>query len=710
MRLIGILASGIISVIVFFELSANKFDDPNKDKLLVELVSVVLDRLHYDPKIIDDDFSKSVYDDYIKAIDPQKRFLLKSDIEKFDQYKLLIDDQIKSSSIDFFNLTYETLMSRVDEVESFYIDVLNNPFDFNIDENLNTDFEQLEYALGLNDKISIWRKRLKLSTLDGFATKKIVQEEKDSLDDSEKELKSDIELEIESRNAILENLKDFFDFNDDLERKDWFSIYLNSIVNQFDPHTVYLAPQAKDVFDQNISGRFQGIGARLLKKNQQVEIAEIIIGGPVWRDKLLNIGDLILGVSQNPDDEPVDISIMKLSDAVDLIKGEKGTKVYLMVKRVDGGIEQVEITRDIVELEETYAKSSLIYQESKKFGFITLPSFYIDFNDYDQRNAASDIKKEILKLKNENVNGIIMDLRGNGGGSLKTAVDITGFFIDKGPVVQVKSIGGRKEVLKDTDPSVIWDGPLVILVNEFSASASEILAAALQDYNRAIIIGSKQTYGKGTVQNVLSLNQFISGNTYGELGFIKLTTDKFYRISGGSTQLEGVKSDIVLPNRYSYVDIGERDLENPLSWDQINSANYSPLNKQLYYDKSLENSKNRISKNEFFNIINEQAKWVKEQRDDNIVSLNYDSYKMDMDNNKKESEKFKKIEDFKSNYKFEWLRDNRIMGDEIPDEIIERRNRWIDDLKKDLYVDEAVNILSDLSSFYLNRLSLQENN
>ena len=710
MRLIGILASGIISVIIFFELSANKFDDPNKDKLLVELVSVVLDRLHYDPKIIDDDFSKSVYDDYIKAIDPQKRFLLKSDIENFDQYKLLIDDQIKSSSIDFFNLTYETLMLRVDEVESFYIDILDNPFNFNIDEDFNTDFEQLDYAVGLNDKISIWRKRLKLSTLDGFATKKIVQEEKGSIDDSENELKSDVELEIESRNAILENLKDFFNFNDDLERKDWFSIYLNSIVNQFDPHTVYLAPQAKDVFDQNISGRFQGIGARLLKKNQQVEIAEIIIGGPVWRDKLLNVGDLILGVSQNPDEEPVDISIMKLSDAVDLIKGEKGTKVYLMVKRVDGGIEQVEITRDIVELEETYAKSSLIYQESKKFGFITLPSFYIDFNDYGQRNAASDIKKEILKLKNENVNGIIMDLRGNGGGSLKTAVDITGFFIDEGPVVQVKSIGGRKEVLKDTDPSVIWDGPLVILVNEFSASASEILAAALQDYNRAIIIGSKQTYGKGTVQNVLSLNQFISGNTYGELGFIKLTTDKFYRISGGSTQLEGVKSDIVLPNRYSYVDIGERDLENPLSWDQINSANYSPLNKQLYYDKSLENSKNRISKNEFFNIINEQAKWVKEQQDDNIVSLNYDSYKMDMDNNKKESEKFKKIEDFKSNYKFEWLRDARIMGDEIPDEIIERRNRWIDDLKKDLYVDEAVNILSDLSSFYLNRLSLQENN
>ena len=709
MRLLGILASGIISIVIFFELSANKFDNPNKDKLLVELVSVVLDRLHYDPKIVDDDFSKNVYDDYLKAIDPQKRFLLKSDIEKFDQYQLLIDDQIKSANIDFFNLTYETLMSRVDEVESFYKEILNNPFDFSIDETLNTDFEELDYAAGLSEHIAIWRKRLKLSTLDGFITKKIIQEEKEPSDDNEKELKSDIELEAESRDAILNNLKDFFDFNDDLERKDWFSIYLNSIVNQFDPHTVYLAPQAKDVFDQNISGKFQGIGARLLKRNQQVEIAEIIIGGPVWRDKLLNVGDIILGVSQTPDEEPVDISVMKLGDAVDLIKGEKGTNVYLMVRRVDGGIEQVEITRDIVELEETFAKSSLISHDSKKYGFISLPSFYIDFNDYGQRNAASDIKKEILKLKNKNVNGIIMDLRGNGGGSLKTAVDITGFFIDKGPVVQVKRIGGIKEVLKDLDPSIIWDGPLVILVNEFSASASEILAAALQDYNRAIIIGSKQTYGKGTVQNLLSLNQFISGNTYGELGFIKLTTDKFYRINGESTQLEGVKSDIVFPNRYSYIDIGERDLENPLSWDQINSANYIPLNKQIYYNKSLENSKNRISENEFFNIIDEQARWVKEQQEDKTVSLNYNIYKMDMDNTKKESEKFKQIDDFKSNFRFEWLRDN-VVDEKIPDEIIERRNRWIDNLQKDLYVDEAINILSDLSSFYLNRLSLQKQN
>ena len=709
MRLLGILASGIISIVIFFQLSVNKFDDPNKDKLLVELISVVLDRLHYDPKIIDDDFSKSVYDDYIKAIDPQKRFLLKSDIEKFDQYQFLIDDQIKSSSTDFFNLTYETLISRVNDVESFYKEILKTPFDFNIDETLNTDFEELDYAEGVSDHISIWRKRLKLSTLDGFVTKKIIQDEKEPSDDSEKELKSDTDLESESRESILNNLKDFFAFNDDLERKDWFSIYLNSIVNQFDPHTVYLAPQAKDVFDQNISGRFQGIGARLLKKNQQVEIAEIIIGGPVWRDKLLNVGDLILGVSQTPDEEPVDISIMKLTDAVDLIKGEKGTKVYLKVKRVDGGIEQVEITRDIVELEETYAKSSLIFQDSKKYGFITLPSFYVDFEDYDQRNAASDIKKEIIKLKNENVSGIIMDLRGNGGGSLKTAVDITGFFIDQGPVVQVKSIGGRKEVLKDQDSSIIWDGPLIILVNEFSASASEILAAALQDYNRAIIIGSKQTYGKGTVQNLLSLNQFISGNTHGELGYIKLTTDKFYRISGGSTQLEGVKSDVVFPNRYSYIDIGERDLDNPLSWDQINSAQYAPLARQIYYDKTLENSKNRISKNEFFNIIDEQARWVKERQEDNTVSLNYNIYKMDLDNTKKESEKFKKIDDFKSNYRFEWLRDN-VLNEEIPDEIIERRNRWVEDLQKDLYVDEAINILGDLSSFYLNRLSLRNKN
>ncbi len=507
----------------------------------------------------------------------------------------------------------------------------------------------------------------------------------------------DLPLEIESRSSIDENLRDFFVFNNELEKSDWFSIYLNSIVTQFDPHTTYFAPEAKEVFDQNMSGKFQGIGARLFKRNQQVEISEIIIGGPVWRDNLLNVGDIIIAVAQSKEEDPTEISLMKLTDATDLIKGEKGTKVFLTVKRVDGGIEQVEIVRDIVELEETYAKSSIINDDLNNFGLINLPRFYVDFSDYGERNAASDIKKEILALKKNGIKGLILDLRNNGGGSLKTVIDITGYFIKEGPVVQVKSIGGRKEILRDKDPSVLWDGPLVVLVNEFSASASEILAAALQDYNRAIIIGSKQTYGKGTVQNVVDLNNVISGNTFGDLGSLKITTDKFYRVNGGSTQLEGVKSDIIFPNRYSYVDIGEKDYENPLNWDKIDPARYDNSLKIFNYSQAISKSKERISNNEYFSLIDQHAIWIKSQQDEKTISLNYNLYQDDIKNSKSQNDKLKIIEEFSSPYLFKWSQSDLNLDESYDNDIKEKRDRWIESLEKDIYVDEAVNLLKDLS-------------
>ena len=703
LRIFGFVISGIISLVIYFEVSNVNFssDEPNKDRLLVDLVSYVLDKLHYDPQIINDDFSIKVYDDFIDAVDSQKRFLLKSDLELFSQFRLSIDDQINSSDIAFFNLVYETLKKRIDEVENFYGEILEVPFNFQINEEINLDYENLEYASSSDELKKIWRKRLKLSALDGYASKKEIKDKEEVI--------SEEEIEKESRTAISQNLKDFFQFNDELERSDWFSIYLNSIVTQFDPHTSYLAPQAKEVFDQNISGKFQGIGARLFKRNQQVEISEIIIGGPVWRDNLLNVGDIIIAVAQSAEEEPTEISLMKLTDATDLIKGEKGTNVFLTVKRVDGGIEQIEITRDIVELEETYAKSSIIKDDSNVYGLINLPRFYVDFDDYGERNAASDIKKEILELKNKNINGLILDLRNNGGGSLKTVVDITGFFIEKGPVVQVKSIGGRKEILKDNDPSIIWDGPLVILVNEFSASASEILAAALQDYNRAIILGSKQTYGKGTVQNVVDLNNVISGNTYGDLGSLKITTDKFYRVNGGSTQLEGVKSDLIFPNRYSYIDIGEKDLENPLSWDKIDPARYDNSVKVFNYAQAISNSKERIGQNEYFSIIDQHAKLIKSKQDDKTISLDYNSYKEDQEEFKLQSDKLKVIEEFISPYLFEWNDNNLKANSSYNDDMKEKRDRWIESLQKDIYVDEAMNLLKDLSSFKGNDILSQIN-
>ena len=705
LRIFGFFISAIVSLVIYYEVSNDNFssDEPNKDKLLVDLVSYVLDKLHYDPKIINDDFSIKVFDDFIDAVDSQKRFLLKSDIELFSQYRLLIDDQINSSDIAFFNLVHETLKTRIDEVENFYEEILEVPFNFKVIEEINLDYDNLEYAENSNELKKTWRKRLKLSALDGYASKK-------EINDKEKEkdkLSSDSEIEIESRLSISDNLKDFFQFNSELERSDWFSIYLNTIVTQFDPHTSYLAPEAKEVFDQNISGKFQGIGARLFKRNQQVEISEVIIGGPVWRDNLLNVGDIIIAVAQSLDEEPTEISLMKLSDATDLIKGEKDTNVYLTVKRVDGGIEQVEITRDIVELAETYAKSSIIKDDTSTYGLINLPRFYVDFDDYGERNAASDIKKEILGLKSKGINGLILDLRNNGGGSLKTVVDITGFFIEKGPVVQVKSIGGRKEILRDNDPSVIWNGPLIVLVNEFSASASEILAAALQDYNRAIILGSKQTYGKGTVQNIINLNNVISGNTYGDLGSLKITTDMFYRINGGSTQLEGVKSDLVFPNRYSYIDIGEKDLENPLSWNKIDPARYDNSEKIFNNSQVILNSKNRISRNEYFSIIDQHAKLVKSKQDDKTISLEYSSYKDELENTKLQNDKLKIIEEFSSPYLFEWNEINFNSNNAYDDDMKEKRDRWIESLKNDIYVDEAMNLLKDINSIKRNDILSQ---
>ena len=684
-----ILVSGLIFGITL------KNEDPNKDKLLLEIISYVLDRGHYDPKEINDAFSENVYMNYLENIDGQHRFFLKTDITTFDSYRYRIDDEIKSTELNFFNLSFTKLMERMDQVEGFYESILNIPFDFTIKEEINLDYENLPYATSIAELKKQWRKQFKLNALERFTFKKEEELNKVEKDSTYVPL-SDREIEKDARQKIKENMKFFFEGYNDLERKDWFSVYINSIVVQFDPHTFYLAPSDKDRFDASMSGKFEGIGARLQKRNQEVKIVEIISGGPVWRDELIEVGDIILKVGQ-PNEEPVDISGMRLDDSILLIKGPKGTQVILTIKRVDGTIEDVVVTRDVVELEETYARSSLIKDDTGTFGLIELPKFYINFEDYNARNAATDVKKELEQLKKNNVKGIILDLRNNGGGSLKTVVDMTGYFIDQGPVVQVKSTGGRKEVLKDTDSSIVWDGPLVVLVNEFSASASEIIAAALQDYKRAIVLGSKQTFGKGTVQNVFDLNRMITGGTYGNLGALKVTTDKFYRINGRSTQLEGVKSDIVFPDQYAYVDMGEKDQDNPLAWDRITPANYVPYGKMDNYEYSLERSNQRLKENSFTKLIDEQALWVKERQEDNTYALDYESYKSEREKNKSYSERFKKLGKFESSYDFQWLPEAGTQ-EEVNEDLIEKRSRWQKSLKKDIYISEAVEILKDLST------------
>ena len=577
-------------------------------------------------------------------------------------------------------------------MRNFYPSLLEKPFNFNLEETTSLDFKNNSFAANLNELKKIWRKRFKLSTLDRFVSKKEEEIYKKKIDSSY-QIKSDLILENESRASTLQNINDYFDWMDELERKDTFNAFVNSVVNEFDPHTQYFAPQDKELFDTSMSGKFEGIGARLQKKNEQVKIVEIILGGPVWRDNSLEPGDQILYVAQ-PNEDPVEISGMRLDDSIKLIKGPKGTNVILTVKRVNGEIEDVIIERDVVVLEESYAKSAIIKKNDKKFGLIELPKFYVDFKNYGERNAATDVKKALISFKEKFVDGLIIDLRNNGGGSLKTVVDMVGYFIDKGPVVQVKSIGGRKEVLEDTDPSIIWDGPVIVLVNEFSASASEILAAALQDYNRAIVMGSQQTYGKGTVQNVIDLNRIIAVNQYGDLGALKVTTDKFYRINGGSTQLEGVKSDIIFPSQYGSIQIGEKDQSNPLSWDKISPAKYA-INKYNFRNTYvIEKSKARLAKNPMINLIHEQGEWIKLKQNDYNFHLNYISYINKRDNDKKYSERFDVLNEFESKLSFIWLEEN--MNIDKSNDILIRRDRWLKGLKKDIFLDEAVNVLNDL--------------
>jgi carboxyl-terminal processing protease len=687
-------------------------DNPDKDKLLIQLITYVLDNGHFNPQDINDSFSENVYEDYLNQLDPFKRYFYESDIKEFEAYKTQIDDQIKDYDVAFFNLTHDRLLKRIEESKAIYKEILEKPFDFTKDEAYTADYETLEYVKNKREMKERWRQQLKFSTIANYDD--ALSQRDDELDtnalpesvfsaQNEKsktnEKKSLEEIEKEAREVTKRSLDELYDFIDDRQRKDWFAVYINAIVEEFDPHTFYFAPEDKDRFDVAMSGNFEGIGARLQKKMDAIMVNEIISGGPAWRANELEVGDQILKVRQADEEEAVNIVGMRLDDAIKLIKGPKGTTVVLTLKKVDGTIEDISITRDIVELEETYAKSSTVIKDDKKFGVINLPKFYVDFENYNKRNAASDIKQEIIRLKEEGVEGLVLDLRNNGGGSLQTVVDIAGLFIEEGPIVQVKETGQPKEVLKDRDKSIVWDGPLVILVNELSASASEILAAAMQDYKRAIVIGSKQTYGKGTVQNVLDLNRLVRNNSNGDLGALKFTTQKFYRVNGGSTQLEGVKSDVIVPDRYSYIDIGEKDQENPLPWDKIDAVDYEVWGNYFDYDTTIEKSIARMAANEQLKLIDANAKWVKKIRDRESYSLNYEDYKKEMELNEEEAKRFEKLSEYKTDLTFSSLPYEVELMDQ--DSILkEKRNRWHQSLAKDVYIEEALNVLHDLKMTY----------
>jgi len=667
--------------------------DPEKDKVLISVLNYMLTRGHYVQKDLNDEFSKHVFTNFIDGLDPSKRYFTKDDIKEFSKYKYQIDNQLKESDIAFYNLVYNRFLSKIKNAKKYYGALLKKPFNYKKNEVIDLDYKKMEYADSEKELVNYWRKQLKLQTIDRIQEQENLDEEKFEKDPTYKK-RSFSSIEKIAREKVMTSMENLYIRIDELEHKDWFSTFLNSVVSAFGPHTTYMAPNIKETFDQDMSGKLEGIGARLQKKGIYTHVVELVSGGPAWKQGELEEGDILLKVAQENED-PIDIVGMRLDDAIKFIKGPKDTKVTLSVKKkIDGTTKDITITRDIVQLDETFVKSSVVLKDGKKFGIIDLPKFYINFDDRNFRDSAKDMEKEIERLKDENVEGLLIDLRNNGGGSLDTAVKIAGLFVDKGPVVQVKYRNEDPVVREDIDKNTQWSGSLVVLVNELSASASEIFAAAMQDYNRAIILGGNQTYGKGTVQNIIPINKFYP-NYDKKLGFLKMTIQKFYRINGGSTQVEGVYSDIAMPTRFSYMSYGERDLEGALKWDKVPQANYKPINSYINFSDVVTSSIERINNDPKFQLIDEYAKWLKNEQEDSTYSLNYKQYKKELEEREVFSKKFNSVFKYKSNltfnspkYELPLFKDNK--------DLEEKRMAWHNNLSKDIYISEALNVLSQL--------------
>ncbi len=687
------ILTAIIGISIFYSFTQRDQDkNPERDQVLIEALRFILEKGHYEPKLINDQFSEGVFNQFIEDLDPYKRYFLASDIAVFKKYYHDVDNQILRRKFNFFDDVIKTFNIRLKESEALYQEILKNKFNYSKKEIINLDAKTSEFPIDHKDQKNVWRKHLKFSTVNKLNDYLKEEEDKKKEDKKYKTQSFDV-LEKKAREKTLDNIKDLFYYENKTPENERFDVFLNCITAQFDPHTTYFAPDMKKRFESSISGSIEGIGARLSDERGYTKIVELIPGGPAYKQGDLEVGDYIIKVAQGEKGEPTDIVGMRLSDGIELIKGKKGTTVVLTVKKVDNTYKKIAIVRDIVEFEDTFVKSSTTIKDGKKYGIIHLPKFYIDFSKKEKRNSADDMRKEIEALKKEGIEGLAIDLRNNGGGSLSTAIDIAGLFIKKGPVVQVKYKNNKPDIRNDRDGKIVWNGPLVVMVNELSASASEILAAAMQDYKRAIIIGSKQTYGKGTVQNVIPINQYL--NYSQDLGALKLTIQKFYRINGGSTQLKGVSSDVVMPDRYSYLNVAESELDVPLAWDQIEKAKYDDKNFYSNFKQVVTEMQTGIKNNKQFNEIDAYAKWLKKNQDDLTYSLNLKTFQNDQEKLNTEAKKYKDILKYESPNKFTFPSHENILikTDSI---LKDKRTVWHKALNKDIYINKAVEALSKL--------------
>ncbi len=664
-----------------------------KNQILQDMLMSVLNQAHYSPLKVNDEFSEKAYDLYLKRIDVSKKFLLQSDVEDFSKYKKTIDDEINNGTFDFYKLTSSIIAKRIKEKEDWAKEILAKPFDYSIDEEFETDGEKQKYAANEEALKVEWTKMLKYQTLSRLDEMLTGQEKAKAKKDSVFVEKTFDSLEVDARRKTLKANIEWFKRLNKITTKDRFSTYINTITGLYDPHTEYFAPKEKKKFDQSMSGQFEGIGARLQSKDGILKVSEVIVGSPSFKQGELKAGDEIHKVAQGVN-EPKDITDMDMDDAIDLIKGKKGTEVRLTVKKPDGSFKVIPIIRDVIEMDETYAKSAIL-DNKKKIGYIYLPMFYADFTRNGAHRCSADMKKELEKLKNQGVEGIIVDLRDNGGGSLQEVVEMAGLFIPRGPVVQVKDKAGKVYVMEDKNSDVTWDGPLAIMVNHGSASASEILAAAIQDYKRGVIIGT-QSFGKGTVQSFYNLDQYLlpQFDSIKPLGEVKITNQKFYRINGGATQLKGVMPDVVLPDPYAFIEVGEKELDYPMPWDEIMKATYDEYT-TINYQKVKKGNAERLKTSAAFKLIETESKELKAKKDDTKYNLKLEKYRAEQ---KQLREQYKKYDELKvdikgftadlPNYDKEVLKNDSTK--------LNREIKWTKNIQKDNYIFEASNIINDI--------------
>jgi len=668
-------------------------EPPSKYEKILRLVSEMFTQAHYSPQEINDAFSKKVFKKYLLDLDPEKNIFIASDINTVKKYETKIDDELNGSKVEFFLSAGNIFNKRMEEAAVIYNEYLSKPFSFTTDEDVVLDGDKLEYAANEAERKERWRKKMKYMTLERYV---------DLLESREKNkgkegfiAKSDEELEKDARDKVKKIMDRTFEryrfkFNDD----DKFNLFVNSITTTMDPHSEFLPPVDKRYFDEEMSGRFYGIGASLQYDDGNIKIASVLTGSPAWKSGEIQAGDLIVKVAQGKED-PVELTGFVVTDAVKLIRGKKGTEVKLTLRKQDGSLKIVSLIRDEIVQDETFARSAIVKENGSKIGYIFLPEFYADFDKPDGNRSYVDVAKEVIKLKEEKVDGIVIDLRNNGGGSLYDVVQMAGLFIEEGPIVQVKDRDNKASVLKDKDRNVLYTGPLTVMVNEFSASASEIFAAAIQDYGRGVVIGSTSTYGKGTVQRNIGLDPvtgFSMSNS--ELGTVKLTLQKFYRINGGSTQLRGVNSDIVLPDNLEYLRVREKDDPDALPWDEISKATYTNWNAGYNLETIKQLSNQRLESDPSFKLIKESTEWLSKQNDKKY-SLQIDKYRQEQKMIRSTIKQMESLLKLKTELNVSALPNevNRWSEDKAKQE---RFNLWIKSLQKDIYLDQAVKVMNDI--------------